>query len=94
MDAVVALPLIQKHVLKLEMFVQNDILDTHIRAMGLAVPQMTVVIIGEYANVDHVRQVSGDPTFKKLIGDVIADFGGDVGMVFSVDAVTKINRAE
>jgi len=91
-DAVVALPIFKKHILKWETFVQNNTLDTHIQAVGLPAPQMTIVCIGEYAHADHMREAVEDPTLKKLIGDAIADFGLESGTIFAVDAVTKIDK--
>ncbi|KAJ7506115.1 hypothetical protein B0H11DRAFT_2220039 [Mycena galericulata] len=59
-DALVALPIGQKHFVKFELMFQNDRLDEHLQALGLPAPEQTVVCIVEGDNWDTLMTARRD----------------------------------
>ncbi|KAJ6474529.1 hypothetical protein DFH09DRAFT_1293563 [Mycena vulgaris] len=93
MNGVIALPIAQRNMLKFEMFMTNSTLDSHIKALGLPAPHPTVVVAVEYESWDHVTEVAGDATVKRLIGAANAEFGFHLeSCTFGADVVTKIDK--
>ncbi|KAJ7743043.1 hypothetical protein DFH07DRAFT_777534 [Mycena maculata] len=88
-DAIAALPVAQRNLLKLDIISQNTEMDKHMHAVGLPVPSPTVVISsGVYL---PPVQMLKDPALQKLLAES-DDFGFRKGATaFAADIITKID---
>ncbi|KAF8192004.1 hypothetical protein K438DRAFT_1830407 [Mycena galopus ATCC 62051] len=73
-DAIAALPIAQKNLLKLDIISQNTFMDEHMKGVGLPVPAPTVVMSAEYESLDHLDGMLKDPALQKLLTES-DDFG-------------------
>ncbi|KAF7373912.1 hypothetical protein MSAN_00603600 [Mycena sanguinolenta] len=89
-DAIAALPIAQKNLLKLDIISQNTLMDKHMKGVGLPVPSPTVVMLAEYESLDHLAQMLKDPALQKLLTES-DDFGFRTGATaFAADVITKV----
>ncbi|KAJ6574329.1 hypothetical protein B0H19DRAFT_1254039 [Mycena capillaripes] len=90
-DAIVALPVVQKNLLKLEIISQNPLMDKHITALGLPEAAPTVVMSFEYESLDNLHEACmlKDPTLQKVFEES-DDFGfRKYATAFAADVYTK-----
>ncbi|KAJ7880433.1 hypothetical protein B0H13DRAFT_1891833 [Mycena leptocephala] len=92
-DHLLALPLVQWNVLKLEMLFQNELCDEHVKEFGFLSPETIVVIAMESESADHLLAVFCDAEVQKVF-----DSGKELGLqsgicTFSADVVAKIDSA-
>ncbi|KAJ7688887.1 hypothetical protein B0H17DRAFT_1067776 [Mycena rosella] len=93
-DAIAALPVAQRTVLKLDIISQNTLMDKAMTAVGLPVPVPTVVMSVEYKGVDHLDEFLKDPELRKLLAEA-DDFGFLQGATaFAADEITKVDVPE
>ncbi|KAF7349908.1 hypothetical protein MVEN_01291500 [Mycena venus] len=88
-DSLVALPVVQKNFLSLNMVSQNTIMDAHVKELGCSESQTYVLLIAEFETVDNYTEVQHDPAFKNLFSDTFTFRAESIG--FSADAVTRID---
>ncbi|KAJ7205966.1 hypothetical protein GGX14DRAFT_397247 [Mycena pura] len=92
MDDVLALDLVRKKVLKMEMMFQNDRLDEHVKLFEFPPREPVVVIAIETENADDLVEVLADAEVQKLFQKT-EDFGlQSATFAFSADVAPKINR--
>ncbi|KAJ7106671.1 hypothetical protein C8R44DRAFT_885941 [Mycena epipterygia] len=91
-DAFIDVPAVKENALKIKMLVPNNNLDVHIQAVGLPVPNPTVIVLCEWVSQEKMLETACDPTLMKVVAGAIADFGLDAGScVFHSDIMTKID---
>ncbi|KAF7350047.1 hypothetical protein MVEN_01306400 [Mycena venus] len=89
-DAIVALPVVQKNLLKLEMITQNTLMDKHMNVFGLPEPAPTVVMSFEYESLENLDEMLKDPTLQKVFEES-DDFGfRKYATAFAADVFTKV----
>ncbi|KAJ7443648.1 hypothetical protein B0H11DRAFT_2090916 [Mycena galericulata] len=92
MDDVLALDLVRRKALKMEMIFQNDRLDEHVKLFDFPPRDPVVVIATETETVDDLVEVLADAEVQKLFKKA-EEFGLQSGTFgFSADAVPKINK--
>ncbi|KAJ7436904.1 hypothetical protein B0H11DRAFT_2108983 [Mycena galericulata] len=92
MDDVLALDLVRRKALKMEMMFQNDRLDEHVKLFDFPPRDPVVVIATETETVDDLVEVFADAEVQQLFKKV-EEFGLQSGTSgFSADAVPKINK--
>ncbi|KAJ7742941.1 hypothetical protein DFH07DRAFT_1063617 [Mycena maculata] len=90
-DALVAVPVVQANLLKVEILLQNNELDSHLKALGFPEPGPTVVCAVEYASEEHFVYIVQNTEVQKLLAGA-QEFGyHEEANVFSADVVTKID---
>ncbi|KAJ7928351.1 hypothetical protein B0H13DRAFT_2311629 [Mycena leptocephala] len=92
-DDFVALPIIQKNLMKYGMWLQNNSLDDLIRTFDYAAPSPISVLRGECESWDKTLEMMKDPQAQKMLLDAGKDFDFTIGRsLFSMDVVTKIHK--
>ncbi|KAJ7278715.1 hypothetical protein C8J57DRAFT_1304369 [Mycena rebaudengoi] len=93
-DAIAALPVAQKNLLKLDIISQNTLMDEHMLGVGLPVPAPTVVMSAEYESLDHLDGMLKDTALQKLFAES-DDFGfRKHATAFAADVYTVIDAPE
>ncbi|KAJ7153936.1 hypothetical protein C8R43DRAFT_1001532 [Mycena crocata] len=89
-NAIAALPIAQKCLLKLDIISQNTLMDNHMKSVGLPTPAPTVVMSAEYESLDHLDALLRDPALQKLFAEADDfDFRKNA-TAFAADIITKI----
>ncbi|KAJ7689960.1 hypothetical protein B0H17DRAFT_1201986 [Mycena rosella] len=90
-DAIAALPVAQKSLLKLDIISQNMQMNQHMSSVGLPVPAPTVVMSAEYESLDRLAEMLKDPALQKLLAEA-DNFGFRKGATaFAADIITKVD---
>ncbi|KAJ7203662.1 hypothetical protein GGX14DRAFT_570113 [Mycena pura] len=86
-DAIAALPVAQKNLLKLDIISQNTLIDEHMKGVGLPVPAPTVVMSAEY-------EMLKDPALQRLFTES-DDFGfRKHATAFAADVFTIVDAPD
>ncbi|KAJ7793822.1 hypothetical protein B0H13DRAFT_1935379 [Mycena leptocephala] len=92
-DDFVAFPIIQKNLMKYEMWLQNNSVDDLIRTFDYAAPSPIFVLRGECESWDKTLKMMRDPQAQRMLLDAGKDFDFTIGRsLFSMDVVTKIHK--
>ncbi|KAJ7782269.1 hypothetical protein DFH07DRAFT_1010145 [Mycena maculata] len=105
-DAIAALPVAQKNLLKLDLIFENTLMDKHMKSVGLPLAPPTVVMSAEYETLDHLAEVPAsnfltnmhemlkDPALQNLLKEA-DDFGfRQSATAFAADIITKVVSAQ
>ncbi|KAJ7260232.1 hypothetical protein C8J57DRAFT_485358 [Mycena rebaudengoi] len=87
-DSLLALPSAQKNLLKYDLIIPNNKLDSYFKALGFPEPQPVVLEKIEFKSAEHCAQFLRDADAMKKIS-IAQEFAG--ASIFSVDVVTKID---
>ncbi|KAJ6499490.1 hypothetical protein DFH09DRAFT_329475 [Mycena vulgaris] len=90
-DALAALPIVQKNLLKLDLMSQNTLVDDHRAAFGFQVPATTVLLSAEYKTMDGLVEMLTDATVQKLFAEADEVSFHHASCAFATDIVTKID---
>ncbi|KAF7324426.1 hypothetical protein MVEN_02643200 [Mycena venus] len=89
-DAIVALPVVQKNLLKLEMISPNTLMDKHTNVLGFPEPAPTVVMSFEYESLETLDEMLKDPALQKVFEES-DDFGfRKYATAYAADVYTKV----
>jgi len=91
-DEFVKLPVVQKNAITVKMFIQNDVLNDVVVALGLLVPQPVIVGLVKFKNMDDLQEVLRDPAYLSLFS--AAEEHGHLAnesSFFSANVVTKVD---
>ncbi|KAJ7856896.1 hypothetical protein B0H13DRAFT_2357165 [Mycena leptocephala] len=92
-DKLTALPAAQKTFRKYDLWVQNTVMDDHMRALGHPAPELTFIRRGESANLASVIELTRDAETRKLFLGAKQDFAYSANsFLFTADVVTKIDK--
>ncbi|KAJ7894888.1 hypothetical protein B0H14DRAFT_3125437 [Mycena olivaceomarginata] len=91
-DAVLALPVSQRNLLKYELTIPNDNLDAYLGELGLPPPAGTVIITIEVETQEKLLEFAGDPDFQNIIATAKAGFSNVDSFIFTVDVDTKLDK--
>ncbi|KAJ7500981.1 hypothetical protein B0H11DRAFT_1993241 [Mycena galericulata] len=93
-DAIAALPVAQKNLLKLDLIFDNALMDKHMKSVGLPLAPPTVVMSAEYETLDHLAEMLKDPALQNLLKEA-DDFGfRQNATAFAADIITKVVSAQ
>ncbi|KAJ7636256.1 hypothetical protein FB45DRAFT_1055727 [Roridomyces roridus] len=90
MDAVLASPVGQRHLVKYELLVPNESASEHLDTLGMPSHQGTVVMVAEWASHEGMVEASTDATLVKNLKAAQDEFGIHLdGTTFAVDVIVK-----
>ncbi|KAF8209511.1 hypothetical protein K438DRAFT_2012262 [Mycena galopus ATCC 62051] len=90
MDAILAAPITQRHILKYELLVPNEKVGGHLQQLGMPSHQGTVIILAEWPSHEAVYEVSSDPGLIQILARAKEDFGIHMdSSTFTVDVISK-----
>ncbi|KAJ7809706.1 hypothetical protein B0H14DRAFT_2607866 [Mycena olivaceomarginata] len=93
-DAIVALPVVQKNLLKLEIISQNTLMGKHMEVLGLPEPAPTVLMSFEYESLDNLDAMLKDPALRKVFEES-DDFGfRKHATAYAADVYTKVDVSD
>ncbi|KAJ7924143.1 hypothetical protein B0H13DRAFT_2654907 [Mycena leptocephala] len=87
-DTLLALPVAQNNLLKYEIMVPNDLLDSYFQALGVAQPQPVVLVKVQCETKEHYVQFLRDAQVAQLISGT-EEFAG--ASMFSVHEATRVD---
>ncbi|KAF7346965.1 hypothetical protein MVEN_01449300 [Mycena venus] len=91
-DALCAVPVVQKNLVKFDVITRTNILEGQGTAMQMSEPQPIVLFLHEYETGEHMVEVLADPNVQKLVAEA-EEFGFQTGGTsFGVNVVTKMQR--
>jgi len=87
-DRFVALPIIQKYVLKSTLWRPDEVsMETHTEAMGVPAPEHTFVAQDEYESQDRLMEITRDVGVQQLLEDAKRDLNLAEGFYFAADVI-------
>ncbi|KAK7007620.1 hypothetical protein R3P38DRAFT_3028361 [Favolaschia claudopus] len=90
MDAILAAPVTQRHILKYELLVSNEDGDGHIQNLGMPSHQGTVIIVAEWASQKALTEVATDPGLVQILARAKEEFNIHLdSSTFTVDVIRK-----
>ncbi|KAJ7690884.1 hypothetical protein B0H17DRAFT_1201453 [Mycena rosella] len=90
----IALPAIQKNLVRYEVWQQNDAVGDRMQDLGHPVSEPTFLVRAESETLDHVIEYLNDPQARKLVQEAKQDFGFNTNAcLFTADVVTKIDKS-
>ncbi|KAF7367120.1 hypothetical protein MSAN_00971700 [Mycena sanguinolenta] len=87
-DAKLSLPVCREGILKHEIMIPNDRLDSYFKAQGFEPPQPMVIVRAHCKSIDHATQILNDPEVIKVIKT--EEGFADVS-IFAVDEIIGID---
>ncbi|KAJ7430215.1 hypothetical protein B0H11DRAFT_2138238, partial [Mycena galericulata] len=92
--AVVALPVVQKNVLKYQIISANSSFDEHIKAFGMpaSTPQHIALLVAESEPPEQILEISKDPEFQSLVAAAEEMTPERGASIFSAHVVEKLNK--
>ncbi|KAJ7758767.1 hypothetical protein B0H14DRAFT_3511589 [Mycena olivaceomarginata] len=90
-DAISAVPIVQKNLIKHQMWLQNDALATNVQALGLT-PANPVTIVMQQASLDAMIEILKDPKVKQQFAEVQKILPGEQTNRFCVDVIVKLDK--
>ncbi|KAJ6526774.1 hypothetical protein B0H19DRAFT_1196950 [Mycena capillaripes] len=93
-DRFLALPIAQQKLLKFSMYVPNQNMATHLRALGLRAPEPVIMVMVDTETEEAFIETATDSAVKTIVADAIRDLGMDAhSLIFSADVVSKVKKS-
>ncbi|KAJ7456017.1 hypothetical protein B0H11DRAFT_2287515 [Mycena galericulata] len=90
-SALLAVPIARENYLRFDIVLQNDVLDSGLRAQGWPVAPPAVAFIVETETYEHLAQIMSDPEYQRVVAGA-AEFGFHTGACyFSATLLTKVD---